>query len=117
MQLTESLARVTGGKLYALPAGASPRPQQLARPAGRRYNASNYNTTHIQGGTIMGSSPGSSVLNPWMQHWQLSNLWVVGSSAFPQNSSANPTTTILGMTYRAADALIDRYLKHPGALA
>jgi len=117
MQMTESLARVTGAKLYIRPAAAPLRPQQLAAPAGRRYNASDYNTTHIQGGAIMGSSPGSSVLNPWMQHWQLSNLWVVGSSAFPQNSSGNPTTTILGTTYRAADALIDRYLKHPGALA
>jgi len=117
MEMTEALARVTGGKLYARPAAAGPNPQQLARPAGRRYNASNYNTTHIQGGAIMGSSPGSSVLNPWMQHWQIPNLWVVGSCAFPQNSSGNPTTTILGVTYRAADALIDRYLKHPGALA
>jgi len=117
MQMAESLARVTGAKLYKRPATANPRPQQLAAPAGRRYNASDYNTTHIQGGTIMGSSPESSVLNPWMQHWQLSNLWVLGSSAFPQNSSGNPTTTILGVTYRAADALIDRYLKHPGPLA
>jgi gluconate 2-dehydrogenase alpha chain len=116
MKITESLARVTGAKLYAQPA-ANPRPNQLAPPAGRRYNASNYNTTHIQGGAIMGSSPESSVLNPWMQHWQMPNLWLLGSCAFPQNSSGNPTTTILGVTYRAADALIDRYLKHPGALA
>jgi gluconate 2-dehydrogenase alpha chain len=116
MKITESLARVTGAKLYAQPA-ANPRPNQLAPPAGRRYNASNYNTTHIQGGAIMGSSPESSVLNPWMQHWQMPNLWLLGSCGFPQNSSGNPTTTILGVTYRAADALIDRYLKHPGALA
>jgi gluconate 2-dehydrogenase alpha chain len=116
MQITESLARVTGAKLYAQPA-ANPRPNQLAAPAGRRYNASNYNTTHIQGGAIMGSSPETSVLNPWMQHWEIPNLWVLGSCGFPQNSSGNPTTTILGVTYRAADALIDRYLKHPGALA
>jgi gluconate 2-dehydrogenase alpha chain len=57
------------------------------------------------------------VLNPWMQHWELSNLWVLGSAAFPQNSSGNPTVSILGTTYRAADALIGRYLKKPGALA
>jgi len=37
--------------------------------------------------------------------------------AFPQNSLGNPTMTILAMAYRAAGALVDRYLKHPGALA
>jgi gluconate 2-dehydrogenase alpha chain len=106
MQLTETLARISGAKMYTAP-----------NPTGtRRYNAANYNTTHIQGGAIMGSSPSASVLNPWLQHWQIPNLWVLGSCAFPQNSSGNPTVAILGVTYRAADALIDRYLKHPGAL-
>ncbi len=115
MQLTESLARVSGGKLHKQ--GGPSRQPQLASPAPRRYNASSYNTTHIQGGAIMGSSPGASVLNPWMQHWQIPNLWMLGSCGFPENSSGNPTTTILGVTYRAADALIEKYLKHPAALA
>jgi gluconate 2-dehydrogenase alpha chain len=44
-------------------------------------------------------------------------VWVIGASSFPQNSSAHPTVTALALTLRAADALIDRYLKHPGALA
>jgi gluconate 2-dehydrogenase alpha chain len=52
-----------------------------------------------------------------MQHWRIPNLWVIGASAFPQNSSGNPTVTILAMAYRAADALVDRYFKHPGPLA
>jgi gluconate 2-dehydrogenase alpha chain len=118
MQMTEVFARATGGKLYVDPGAGQPRNPQLgASPARRRYNAANYNTTHIQGGAIMGASPDSSVLNPWMQHWELPNLWVLGASGFPQNSSGNPTLTVLGTTYRAADALIDRYLKHPGALA
>jgi gluconate 2-dehydrogenase alpha chain len=47
----------------------------------------------------------------------VNNLWVVGSSAFPQNSSGNPTLTIIAVAYRAADALITRYLKNPGPLA
>ena len=45
------------------------------------------------------------------------NLWVAGGSAFPQNASVNPTLTVLAVTYRAVDGLIDRYLKQPGALA
>jgi gluconate 2-dehydrogenase alpha chain len=83
----------------------------------RRYNASQYNTTHIQGGVIMGSSSDRSVLNPWLQHWQVPNLWITGSCAFPQNSSANPTLSIVAITIRAADAIVERYLKHEGPLA
>jgi gluconate 2-dehydrogenase alpha chain len=83
----------------------------------RHYNASQYITTHIQGGAIMGSSPLQSVVNPWLQHWKIPNLFVVGSSAFPQNSSANPTLTIVAVSHRAADGLIDHYLKKPGPLA
>jgi choline dehydrogenase-like flavoprotein len=41
---------------------------------------------------------------------------MTGGSTFPQRGSGNPTLTIIAMTYRAADALIDRYMKHPGAL-
>jgi gluconate 2-dehydrogenase alpha chain len=118
MQIAEAYARSSGAKLYTEAGPSDERRQQLAAPVSRRrYSSANYNTTHIQGGAIMGSSPATSVLNPWMQHWQVPNLWVLGSSAFPQNSSGNPTVSILGTTYRAADALIDRYLKHPGALA
>ena len=82
-----------------------------------RYTVTQYQSTHVNGGAIMGSSPDTSVLNPWLQHWQLPNLWVVGGSAFPQNGSGNPTLTILALAIRASDALVDKYLKHPGALA
>ena len=92
-------------------------------PAGNRagvfhhYNAAAYSTTHIQGGAIMGTSPNNSVVNTWLQHWNMPNLFVVGSSSFPQNSSANPTLTIVAVSHRAADGLIDHYLKNPGPLA
>ena len=76
-----------------------------------------YQSTHVNGGAIMGASPETSVLNPWLQHWQLPNLWVVGGSAFPQNASGNPTLTALALSYRAADAFLNRYLKRPGPLA
>jgi gluconate 2-dehydrogenase alpha chain len=71
---------------------------------------------HTQGGVIMGRSPQSSVLNPYLQHWQISNLWVVGASAFPQ-TDAQPGLTVAAISYWAADAFIDRYVKEPGALA
>jgi len=83
----------------------------------RRYDVVGYKGTHLQGGTIMGSSPATSVLNPWLQHWQAPNLFVLGASAMPQNPSGNPTLTLLALTLRTADALVGRYLKSPGPLA
>lgn len=88
----------------------------LPDPLGR-YDVVRYKGTHIQGGTIMGASPATSVLNPWLQHWQVSNLFVLGASAMPQNPSGNPTLTLLAQTMRTADALVGRYLKHPAPLA
>ena len=108
-RLLEVIAQVSGASLIKTDNG---------RRTGvfRHYNASQYITTHIQGGAIMGSTPGQSVVNPWLQHWEVPNLFVVGSSAFPQNSSANPTLTIVAVSHRAADGLIDHYLKKPGPL-
>jgi gluconate 2-dehydrogenase alpha chain len=64
----------------------------------------------------MGAAPESSALNPWLQHWQVENLFVLGASAFPHNASGNPTLTILALTLRTADAIVERYLKRPGSL-
>jgi gluconate 2-dehydrogenase alpha chain len=83
----------------------------------RSYDSTRYQSTHVQGGTIMGDSPNHSVVNPYLQHWQLSNLFILGGSTFPQTSSMNPTPTILALTLRAADAIADHYLKRPGPLA
>jgi len=86
-------------------------------PPLRHYDSTRYQTTHVQGGTIMGISPEHAVVNPYLQHWQLPNLFVLGGSTFPQNASMNPTPTILALAYRTADAIVDRYLKDPGPLA
>jgi gluconate 2-dehydrogenase alpha chain len=82
-----------------------------------RYQATRYQGTHLQGGTIIGANETRSVVNMYLQHWLAPNLFVLGASAFPQNPSSNPTLTAVALTYRAADAVIQRYLKHPGALA
>jgi len=86
-------------------------------PGLKNYDANRYQFTHIQGGTILGTSPERSVVNPYSQHWQVPNLFVLGASTFPQNSSAHPTLTLLALTYRTADAIVDRYLKSPSQLA
>jgi len=71
--------------------------------------------THTHGGAIMGTSPETSVLNRYMQHWNIPNLWVLGASAFPQ-SDEHETLTLAALSYWAADAFVDRYMKRPGAL-
>ena len=87
-----------------------------APPKRSRYNVSRYQSTHIQGGAVMGRSPDTSVVTPHLQHWNLPDLWVVGASAFPQNASHNPTLTVIALTTWAADPLINSYLKQPGKL-
>jgi gluconate 2-dehydrogenase alpha chain len=81
-----------------------------------RYTVMPYQSTHVNGGAIMGPSPETSVVNQYLQHWQVPNLWVMGGSCFPQNGSGNPTLTILATALRAADGLIDRYVKRPDKL-
>jgi gluconate 2-dehydrogenase alpha chain len=84
------------------------------RGIGVRYSVVYYQSTHVQGGVMMGSSPETSVVNRWLQHWQVPNVWAIAGSAFPQNASGNPTLTVLALAYRAADAFIEKYTKRPG---
>jgi gluconate 2-dehydrogenase alpha chain len=80
------------------------------------YDTRLYQSSHLQGGTIMGESPETSVVSPYLQHWKIPNLFILGGSTFPQSSSARPTLAILAFTYRTADAIAERYLKAPGPL-
>jgi gluconate 2-dehydrogenase alpha chain len=82
-------------------------------PVKSKYNVVQYQTTHIQGGAVMGTSPENSVVNTNLQHWNVPNLWVIGASAFPQTASGNPTLTALALTYRAADAFIAPHAGRP----
>jgi gluconate 2-dehydrogenase alpha chain len=82
----------------------------------KSYEVGHYQSNHVQGGTVMSASPGTGVVNPYLQHWQYSNLFILGASTFPNQGSSNPTLTLLAMTYRTADAIIDRYQKKEGPL-
>jgi len=87
-----------------------------AFPGYRDYDVTRYQSTHVQGGTIMSASPERGTVSTYLQHWQIPNLIVLGASTFPNSGSANPTPTILAFTYRTADALVDRYFKNPQML-
>jgi len=71
---------------------------------------------HHEGGTRMGSDPKSSVVNRYGQSWDVPNLFIIGSSTFPSQSSFNPTLTIQALAYMSADAIANRYQKRPGPL-
>ncbi|HKG39292.1 MAG TPA: GMC family oxidoreductase [Conexibacter sp.] len=81
------------------------------------YDVQPYQSTHNNGGAIMGAEPGESVVNRWLQMWDYDNVFVVGASAFPQNASFNPTGTVGALAYRAADGIVNRYRHRPGPLA
>ena len=80
------------------------------------YDVSVYQTTHTCGGAIMGDDPTTSAINPFLQSWDVSNLFVTGASAFPQNAGYNPTGTVAALAYWSAAAITGRYLKNPGPL-
>ena len=64
----------------------------------------------------MGADPNSSVVNPFLQSWDVDNLFIVGAGNFPHNSGYNPTGTVGALAYRAADAIVNNYLAQPGPL-
>ena len=52
----------------------------------------------------MGQDPKTSVVNRYLQSWDVSNVFVIGACAYPQNASWNPTGTLGALTYWAIDA-------------
>ncbi len=80
------------------------------------YDIKPYQTTHNTGGTIMGATPADSVVNRYLQSWDLHNVFVMGAGAFPQNAGYNPTSTVAALTYWSAQAIRDQYLRDPGPL-
>ncbi|WP_316233024.1 GMC family oxidoreductase [Bradyrhizobium sp. SZCCHNPS2010] len=75
-----------------------------------------YQSTHNTGGAVAGADPKTSVLNRYLQSWDVPNVFVMGACTFPQNAGYNPTGTVGALTYWALDAIQNKYLKSPGAL-
>ena len=85
-------------------------------PRKRPYDITEYQTTHNTGGTIMGTDSSTSVVNRYLQSWDVPNVFVIGASHYPQNASYNPTDTLGALTYWAAEAIVTKYLKSPAPL-
>ena len=63
---------------------------------------------HEHGTVRMGADPKRSALNRFNQMHDVKNLFVVDGSAFPTATEKNPTLTILALSWRATDYLVEQ---------
>jgi len=102
-------------KMREIVRAMNPAQQALLTPS-NHYDTRIYQSTHLTGGAIMGTNPRNSFINRYSQSWDVSNLFVYGASAFPQNLGYNPTGLLAGLAYFSAEKLRGEYLKSPGPL-
>jgi len=86
------------------------------RPRPKNFTVVPYQSTHNTGGTMMGTNPGNSVVNKYLQAWDASNLFIMGASTFPQQHGYNPTGPLGALAYWSADKIVKDYIKNPGPL-
>ena len=105
------------GKIEAIAQSMSPTHWASGyKGEGAHYDVRPYQTTHNVGGAIMGTDPGRSAVNRYLQTWDVHNVFVMGASAFPQNLQYNPTGTVGALAYWSARAIRQDYLKNPRPL-
>jgi choline dehydrogenase-like flavoprotein len=67
---------------------------------------------HELGTVRMGTLPKTSALNKYCQAHDVKNLFVTDAACFVTNPDKNPTLTIMALTWRASEYLIDQAKKH-----
>ena len=66
---------------------------------------------HEMGTVHMGSDAKTSVLNSFNQSWDVKNLFVVDAASFTSGSHKNPTLTLMALSWRASDYMLDQMKK------
>lgn len=66
---------------------------------------------HEVGTTRMGNDPKTSVLNSYAQAHECKNLFVVDGGSFVSQADKNPTWTILALSWRTSDYIIEQLKK------
>lgn len=66
---------------------------------------------HEVGTTRMGNDPRRSVVNAWEQLHDAKNLFVVDGGPFVSQADKNPTWTILALSWRTSDYIVDQLKK------
>ncbi len=109
-----TLFRFIAGKIEEAARAMNPKAMD-SKASPRDYNIVPYQTTHNTGGTITGKSPEDSVVNSYLQHWDVKNLFVVGAGNFPHNGGCNPTGTAGALGFRCAEGIL-KYAQKGGSL-
>lgn len=66
---------------------------------------------HECGTARMGDDPKKSVLNKFNQSWDVKNLFIVDGGCFVSQGYQNPTLTMMAITARACDYILEEYQK------
>ena len=66
---------------------------------------------HEVGTVRMGEHPTTSALNQYCQAHDVKNLFVTDGASFVTNADKNPTLTIMALTWRASDYLLQQAKK------
>jgi choline dehydrogenase-like flavoprotein len=66
---------------------------------------------HEMGTAHMGADPKTSVLNQFNQSWDVKNLFVMDAAAFTSGTHKNPTLTIMALSWRASEYMLDEMKK------
>jgi choline dehydrogenase-like flavoprotein len=67
---------------------------------------------HELGTARMGNDPKKSVLNPFNQSHDVKNLFVMDGASFVSSACQNPTLSMMAITVRACDHMIERFRKN-----
>lgn len=68
---------------------------------------------HECGGARMGDDPAKSILNPYNQCWDATNVFVTDSSCFVSNGTCGPTLTTMALTVRTCEYIAKQYGSSP----
>jgi choline dehydrogenase-like flavoprotein len=67
---------------------------------------------HELGTARMGNDPKTSVTDSYCQLHDVENVFAMDGACFVSSGCQNPTLTMMAITVRACDRLIDRFKKH-----
>ena len=67
---------------------------------------------HELGTARMGNDPKTSVTDPWCQLHDVPNVFAMDGACFVSSGCQNPTLTMMAVTVRACDRLIDRFKRN-----
>ena len=74
-------------------------------------------TYHMMGGLRMGVDPAASVVDADLKVHGLQNLHIASCAVFPSGGSSNPTFTLMALTLRLANHLVETCLQSKDAAA